>query len=170
MFITPGVFAALAHRFCWKYRLIQNQAAEFGRYQKIVLLRILALHRQTAFCSRTASTILSFFHESYLNRLHQVFFIIIAFFGTGNIASINRYTLLSGTLGLLKIQFYANPILKCKYYFFPSKFLSFPLLPSFFHSFDPASIYCFLTVFNPFIMGGLLMWKVQYDTRTQTHS
>ncbi|KAF5897496.1 GPI ethanolamine phosphate transferase 1, partial [Clarias magur] len=45
-----------------------------------------------------------------------VFFIIIAFFGTGNIASIN--------------------------------------------SFDPASIYCFLTIFNPFIMGGLLMWKV----------
>ncbi|RXN26686.1 GPI ethanolamine phosphate transferase 1 [Labeo rohita] len=27
-------------------------------------------------------------------------------------------------------------------------------------SFDPASVYCFLTVFNPFIMGGLLMWKV----------
>uniref|UniRef100_A0A3B3XKR7 GPI ethanolamine phosphate transferase 1 n=1 Tax=Poecilia mexicana TaxID=48701 RepID=A0A3B3XKR7_9TELE len=45
-----------------------------------------------------------------------VFFIITAFFGTGNIASIN--------------------------------------------SFDPASIYCFLTVFNPFIMGGLMMWKV----------
>uniref|UniRef100_A0AAR2LGK6 GPI ethanolamine phosphate transferase 1 n=1 Tax=Pygocentrus nattereri TaxID=42514 RepID=A0AAR2LGK6_PYGNA len=31
---------------------------------------------------------------------------------------------------------------------------------SLFHSFDPASVYCFLTVFNPFIMGGLLMWKV----------
>ncbi|XP_016313551.1 GPI ethanolamine phosphate transferase 1-like [Sinocyclocheilus anshuiensis] len=45
-----------------------------------------------------------------------VFFIIIAFFGCGNIASIN--------------------------------------------SFDPASVYCFLTIFNPFIMGGLLMWKV----------
>uniref|UniRef100_A0AAX7V9A3 GPI ethanolamine phosphate transferase 1 n=1 Tax=Astatotilapia calliptera TaxID=8154 RepID=A0AAX7V9A3_ASTCA len=27
-------------------------------------------------------------------------------------------------------------------------------------SFDPASVYCFLTVFNPFIMGGLMMWKV----------
>uniref|UniRef100_A0A665X127 GPI ethanolamine phosphate transferase 1 n=1 Tax=Echeneis naucrates TaxID=173247 RepID=A0A665X127_ECHNA len=48
-----------------------------------------------------------------------VFFIITAFFGTGNIASIN--------------------------------------------SFDPASVYCFLTVFNPFIMGGLMMWKVLYD-------
>uniref|UniRef100_A0A6Q2Z7W3 GPI ethanolamine phosphate transferase 1 n=1 Tax=Esox lucius TaxID=8010 RepID=A0A6Q2Z7W3_ESOLU len=48
--------------------------------------------------------------------LLQVFFIITAFFGTGNIASIN--------------------------------------------SFDPASVYCFLTVFNPFIMGGLMMWKV----------
>uniref|UniRef100_A0A671TZN2 GPI ethanolamine phosphate transferase 1 n=1 Tax=Sparus aurata TaxID=8175 RepID=A0A671TZN2_SPAAU len=47
-----------------------------------------------------------------------VFFIITAFFGTGNIASIN--------------------------------------------SFDPASVYCFLTVFNPFIMGGLMMWKVPY--------
>uniref|UniRef100_A0A7N8Y966 GPI ethanolamine phosphate transferase 1 n=1 Tax=Mastacembelus armatus TaxID=205130 RepID=A0A7N8Y966_9TELE len=32
----------------------------------------------------------------------------------------------------------------------------FCLLPSF----DPASVYCFLTVFNPFIMGGLMMWKV----------
>ncbi|XP_057680088.1 GPI ethanolamine phosphate transferase 1 isoform X2 [Corythoichthys intestinalis] len=28
------------------------------------------------------------------------------------------------------------------------------------NSFDPASVYCFLTVFNPFIMGGLMMWKI----------
>uniref|UniRef100_A0A7N5ZV96 GPI ethanolamine phosphate transferase 1 n=1 Tax=Anabas testudineus TaxID=64144 RepID=A0A7N5ZV96_ANATE len=49
-----------------------------------------------------------------------VFFIITAFFGTGNIASIN--------------------------------------------SFDPASVYCFLTVFNPFIMGGLMMWKVNFPS------
>lgn len=29
-----------------------------------------------------------------------------------------------------------------------------------FSSFDPASIYCFLTVFSPFMMGGLLLLKV----------
>lgn len=29
-------------------------------------------------------------------------------------------------------------------------------------SFDPASVYCFLTVFNPFVMGGLMMWKVAH--------
>ncbi|XP_072880395.1 GPI ethanolamine phosphate transferase 1 isoform X5 [Hemitrygon akajei] len=45
-----------------------------------------------------------------------IFFIVTAFFGTGNIASIN--------------------------------------------SFDPASVYCFMTVFNPFIMGALMMWKI----------
>ncbi|XP_032816660.2 GPI ethanolamine phosphate transferase 1 isoform X1 [Petromyzon marinus] len=45
-----------------------------------------------------------------------VFFIISAFFGTGNIASIN--------------------------------------------SFDPASVYCFTTVFSPFVMGALMMWKI----------
>ncbi|CAH1269894.1 PIGN [Branchiostoma lanceolatum] len=45
-----------------------------------------------------------------------IFFIITAFFGTGNIASIN--------------------------------------------SFDPQSIYCFLTVFNPFVMGSLLLLKI----------
>ncbi|XP_028380074.1 GPI ethanolamine phosphate transferase 1 [Phyllostomus discolor] len=45
-----------------------------------------------------------------------VFFLVTAFFGTGNIASIN--------------------------------------------SFDLASVYCFLTVFNPFIMGGLMLWKI----------
>ncbi|NWR66700.1 PIGN transferase, partial [Bucorvus abyssinicus] len=45
-----------------------------------------------------------------------IFFIVTAFFGTGNIASVN--------------------------------------------SFDPASVYCFLTVFSPFMMGGLLVLKV----------
>uniref|UniRef100_A0A803Y450 GPI ethanolamine phosphate transferase 1 n=1 Tax=Meleagris gallopavo TaxID=9103 RepID=A0A803Y450_MELGA len=62
--------------------------------------------------------------DSYISLNYQkhllfplgVFFIVTAFFGTGNIASVN--------------------------------------------SFDPASVYCFLTVFSPFIMGGLLLLKV----------
>ncbi|NXU74904.1 PIGN transferase, partial [Oreotrochilus melanogaster] len=47
-------------------------------------------------------------------------------------------------------------------------FISFCWLLSFFgtgniasvNSFDPASVYCFLTVFSPFMMGGLLLLKV----------
>ena len=31
-----------------------------------------------------------------------------------------------------------------------------------FLSFDLASVYCFLTVFNPFIMGALMLWKVSF--------
>ncbi|XP_015262918.1 PREDICTED: GPI ethanolamine phosphate transferase 1-like [Gekko japonicus] len=71
---------------------------------------------------------LSFSHTADITEFRQlhmgdirrsfffVFFIVTAFFGTGNIASIN--------------------------------------------SFDPASVYCFLTVFSPFVMGGLLLWKI----------
>uniref|UniRef100_A0A4W3JBH1 GPI ethanolamine phosphate transferase 1 n=1 Tax=Callorhinchus milii TaxID=7868 RepID=A0A4W3JBH1_CALMI len=53
---------------------------------------------------------------SLLDIERPTFFIVTAFFGTGNIASVN--------------------------------------------SFDPASVYCFLTVFNPFVMGALMMWKI----------
>uniref|UniRef100_A0A4X1TSG4 GPI ethanolamine phosphate transferase 1 n=1 Tax=Sus scrofa TaxID=9823 RepID=A0A4X1TSG4_PIG len=45
-----------------------------------------------------------------------VFFLVTAFFGTGNIASVN--------------------------------------------SFDLASVYCFLTVFSPYMMGALMIWKI----------
>ncbi|XP_077207288.1 GPI ethanolamine phosphate transferase 1 [Paroedura picta] len=70
---------------------------------------------------------LSFSHTADITEFRQlhmgdirrsfffIFFILTAFFGTGNIASVN--------------------------------------------SFDPASVYCFLTVFSPFTMGGLLLWK-----------
>ncbi|XP_068956351.1 GPI ethanolamine phosphate transferase 1 isoform X2 [Petaurus breviceps papuanus] len=60
------------------------------------------------------------FRQLHLDDIRRsfffVFFIVTAFFGTGNIASIN--------------------------------------------SFDPSSVYCFLTVFSPFMMGSLMMWKI----------
>nr|XP_010959586.1 GPI ethanolamine phosphate transferase 1 isoform X1 [Camelus bactrianus]XP_045377419.1 GPI ethanolamine phosphate transferase 1 isoform X1 [Camelus bactrianus] len=58
--------------------------------------------------------------DLYLDDLRRafflVFFLVTAFFGTGNIASVN--------------------------------------------SFDLASVYCFLTVFSPYMMGALMMWKI----------
>lgn len=39
------------------------------------------------------------------------------------------------------------------------------MFPSF-DSFEPSAVYCFLTVFNPFVMGGLLMLKVRIKRRT----
>ncbi|NXG73964.1 PIGN transferase, partial [Baryphthengus martii] len=60
------------------------------------------------------------FRQLHLDDIRRsvffVFFIVTAFFGTGNIASVN--------------------------------------------SFDPTSVYCFLTVFSPFMMAGLLLLKV----------
>ncbi|XP_038381801.1 GPI ethanolamine phosphate transferase 1 isoform X1 [Canis lupus baileyi] len=60
------------------------------------------------------------FRHLYLEDIRRafflVFFLVTAFFGTGNIASVN--------------------------------------------SFDLASVYCFLTVFSPYMMGALMMWKI----------
>uniref|UniRef100_A0A8C0Q3P4 GPI ethanolamine phosphate transferase 1 n=1 Tax=Canis lupus familiaris TaxID=9615 RepID=A0A8C0Q3P4_CANLF len=60
------------------------------------------------------------FRHLYLDDIRRafflVFFLVTAFFGTGNIASVN--------------------------------------------SFDLASVYCFLTVFSPYMMGALMMWKI----------
>ncbi|XP_071175269.1 GPI ethanolamine phosphate transferase 1-like [Mytilus edulis] len=53
--------------------------------------------------------------EDIRRAFYYIFFILVAFFGTGNIASIN--------------------------------------------SFEPASVYCFVTKFDPFVMGSLMMLK-----------
>ncbi|XP_073188338.1 GPI ethanolamine phosphate transferase 1 isoform X1 [Lepidochelys kempii] len=79
-----------------------------------------SLKTKLAVLNFSCSTDITQFRQLHLDDIRRsfffVFFIMTAFFGTGNIASVN--------------------------------------------SFDPASVYCFLTVFNPFIMGSLLVWKI----------
>uniref|UniRef100_A0A803XKJ2 GPI ethanolamine phosphate transferase 1 n=1 Tax=Meleagris gallopavo TaxID=9103 RepID=A0A803XKJ2_MELGA len=80
----------------------------------------LSLKPKLAVFNFAYATDITQFRQLHLDDIRRsfffVFFIVTAFFGTGNIASVN--------------------------------------------SFDPASVYCFLTVFSPFIMGGLLLLKV----------
>ncbi|XP_051466745.1 GPI ethanolamine phosphate transferase 1 isoform X4 [Apus apus] len=80
----------------------------------------LSLKSKLAVFNFTCATDITQFRQLHLDDIRRsfffVFFIVTAFFGTGNIASVN--------------------------------------------SFDPASVYCFLTVFSPFMMGGLLVLKV----------
>ncbi|XP_047622976.1 GPI ethanolamine phosphate transferase 1 isoform X1 [Phacochoerus africanus] len=68
----------------------------------------------------TCNTDLTQFRDFSLDDIRRafflVFFLVTAFFGTGNIASVN--------------------------------------------SFDLASVYCFLTVFSPYMMGALMIWKI----------
>ncbi|NWY58300.1 PIGN transferase, partial [Chionis minor] len=80
----------------------------------------LSLKQKLAVFNFAYATDITRFRQLHLDDVRRsfffVFFIVTAFFGTGNIASVN--------------------------------------------SFDPASVYCFLTVFSPFMMGGLLVLKV----------
>lgn len=80
----------------------------------------LSLKPKLAVFNFAYATDITQFRQLHLDDVRRsfffVFFIVTAFFGTGNIASVN--------------------------------------------SFDPASVYCFLTVFSPFMMGGLLVLKV----------
>ncbi|NXA18660.1 PIGN transferase, partial [Ibidorhyncha struthersii] len=80
----------------------------------------LSLKQKLAVFNFAYATDITKFRQLHLDDIRRsfffVFFIVTAFFGTGNIASVN--------------------------------------------SFDPASVYCFLTVFSPFMMGSLLVLKV----------
>ncbi|XP_062425828.1 GPI ethanolamine phosphate transferase 1 isoform X2 [Rhea pennata] len=80
----------------------------------------LSLKPKLAVFDFSYATDITQFRQLHLDDVRRsfffVFFIVTAFFGTGNIASVN--------------------------------------------SFDPASVYCFLTVFSPFLMAGLLVLKV----------
>ncbi|XP_062473705.1 GPI ethanolamine phosphate transferase 1 isoform X6 [Pezoporus occidentalis] len=80
----------------------------------------LSLKPKLAVFNFAYATDIAQFRQLHLDDVRRsfffVFFIVTAFFGTGNIASVN--------------------------------------------SFDPASVYCFLTVFSPFMMGSLLLLKV----------
>nr|XP_060630689.1 GPI ethanolamine phosphate transferase 1 [Anolis sagrei ordinatus] len=78
------------------------------------------LNPKLAALSFSNATDITQFRQLHVDDIRRsfffLFFIVTAFFGTGNIASVN--------------------------------------------SFDPTSVYCFLTVFSPFLMGGLLLWKI----------
>ncbi|XP_030905527.2 GPI ethanolamine phosphate transferase 1 isoform X2 [Melopsittacus undulatus] len=82
----------------------------------------LSLKPKLAVFNFTYATDITQFRQLHLDDVRRsfffVFFIVTAFFGTGNIASVN--------------------------------------------SFDPASVYCFLTVFSPFMMGSLLLLKLVF--------
>ncbi|KAH0617984.1 hypothetical protein JD844_016824 [Phrynosoma platyrhinos] len=91
--------------------------------QEAVQLHGVSLKPKLALLSFSNTTDITQFRELHVDDIRrsfffpmQLFFIVAAFFGTGNIASVN--------------------------------------------SFDPTSVYCFMTVFSPFLMGGLLLWKI----------
>ncbi|XP_042318020.1 GPI ethanolamine phosphate transferase 1 isoform X2 [Sceloporus undulatus] len=88
--------------------------------QEAAQLHGVSLKLKLAVLSFSNTTDITQFRQLHVDDIRRsfffLFFIVAAFFGTGNIASVN--------------------------------------------SFDPTSVYCFLTVFSPFLMGGLLLWKV----------
>jgi phosphatidylinositol glycan class N len=104
---------------CLCFQLICLLLVESFKYSKKFDIDLaLVLKRTTKILKEDEDDDLHNLTWSNLFRVYLlVFHLLIAFFGTGNMASIN--------------------------------------------SFDPVSVYCFVTVFNPFLMGFLILLKVK---------
>ncbi|KAL3858880.1 hypothetical protein ACJMK2_009129 [Sinanodonta woodiana] len=130
--------------------------------------------------SRLLSIVLSFMSTYILLSTHEAMF-VLSLCGVlciwiqleASLSHIDSKKLETADFSLLHSSIISHPRRSLEFddvrraSFFISFLKIFFILTSFFgtgniasiNSFDPASVYCFLTVFDPFVMGALMMWK-----------